>query len=155
MNYLSYFYLFLYYFNSYHGYNWLDRFMNNLKLDTSIISYPSSFKFLPKRLFQLSNLTFLYTVYFIEYPDEYRFNNVLLLNTVVNIGYNVLFDFNEPITSFLHVYWCLPSLKYGFKYKYFNPYVFNNENIYLLLFLISYIPFINKIYTKRIPIIDD
>ena len=153
MNYLSYFYLFLYYFNSYHGYNWLHRYMNNKKLDTSVIFYPASFKFLPKRLFQLSNLTFLYTVYFIEYPDEYRFNNILLLNTVVNIGYNILSGFNEPITSFLHVYWCLPSLKYG--YIYFQPYALNNENIYLLFSLILYIPFINKIYTKRIPIVDD
>ena len=147
--------IFLYFFYSYFGYNSLNRIIENKKIDYALLNY-KAYAFIGKRIFMLSHLAFLYSAFFLEYPNLNRYINVLFLHNVVNIGYFIKWGAKETTTFILHIFWALPVSIYGYYLvDDFNDFKFNNDNIYLTEFLIFYSLIFNHIYTPRIQYIDN
>lgn len=156
---LSKFYIYLYFFYSYFGYNFIYRYLSNKKIDCALLD-SRAYAFIGKRLCMLSHLTFLYSAFFIEYPSLNRYLNTIFLHTVTNGGYYCKWGLSEYSTFFMHVFWSIPVTIYGSNYliiisnDYSNLYI-NYENYGLLLALLGYLKIHNKIYTSRVKYIDE
>ena len=80
----------------------------------------------------------------------------LFLHNIVNIGYFVKWGYSEFTTFILHIYWALPVSIYGyFLVDDFYNFEFNNDNIYLIIFLFFYLFIFDFIYTSRNEYIDN
>ena len=158
MNPVSKLYIFLYFFYSYFGYNLFHRILNKKSIDYALLDR-RAYAFIGKRLCMLSHLVFLYTTYFLEYPNNYRYINTLALHFIVNCGYFYIWKLNEKTTFFMHLFWSLPVIIYkNSYYSYIDidvySYRLTYENIGLLIFLIIYSQNYKCIYTKRLQFID-
>ena len=151
---LSKFYIFLYFFYSYFGYNFVNRILINKRIDYALIHH-RGYAFIGKRICMLSHIAFLYSAYFLENPNFNNYINLIFLHSVVNIGYYLKWGTNEITTFLFHIIWAMPVSIYGFiLIKNYNfDYYYNN--IFMLNFLIFYLSIFNKIYTQRIPGIDN
>jgi len=152
---ISKFYIFLYFFYSYFGYNVINRIINNKKIDYALLDKRAT-AFIGKRLCMLSHLFFLYSAYYLENPNNKRYLNIIILHIIVNSGYYINWGLNEISTSLMHMFWGLPVIFYNIeniKIDYAN-YNFNNENISFYAFLLIYSQFFSYIYTPRIKDID-
>ena len=152
---ISKFYIFLYFFYSYFGYNNINRIINNKKIDYALLD-KKAYAFIGKRLCMLSHLFFLYSAYYLENPNNDRYLNVIILHIIVNSGYYIKWGIIEISTSLMHMFWGLPVIFYNIeniKFDYTN-YNFNNENISFYAFLLIYSQFFSYIYTARIKDID-
>lgn len=161
------FFIFLYFFYSIYGYNFLTRlyFYKNIDYaNFNIISY----SFIGKRLLMLSHLTFLYTSFYLNYPSQNRFINTIILHLFVNIGYFINWGINDIITFVSHIYWSLVFFIFNhyffynhYFYKHFfdlkNDYInyLDYENYFILIFLLFYSNYYKFIYTNRIIGIDN
>lgn len=154
---LSYIYIFFYFYYSYFGYNCINRYLNGKKIDRAIlISCGNSF--IGKRLCMLSHLVLLYSAYFLENPNINTYGNVILLHSVVNIGYYINWGLNELSTLLFHIFWAFPVTIYGSQLLYledFYKYKFNYENLFIICGLLFYVNIYNYIYTPRIEYIDN
>ena len=154
---LSQFYIFLYFFYIYVGYNFIYRPTLNKAIDYALIN-PKAFAFIGKRIFMLSQLTLLYSSIYLQYSTINRYLNVVLLHLIVNTGYFIKWGVDEYSTFYMHVFWALPVVYNGFlKYDYldYTKLQINNENIYLFVGLLLYIPLQKYIYTGRNKYIDN
>jgi len=158
MNQLTKLYIFLYFFYSYFGYNVIYRINSNKRIDYALLN-KRSYAFIGKRIFMLSHLVFLYSAYFLEYPNNDKYINTLGLHIIVNSGYFIIWRFKEKSTFFMHLFWSFPIIIY--KNIYYNhleinlyKYEFNNENIILFILLFVYSQNYKYIYTPRLIYID-
>ena len=106
----------------------------------------------------LSHLVLLYSAYFLENPNINKYGNVVLLHSVVNIGYYINWGLYELSTFLFHIFWAFPVIIYGsqlFKFEDFYNYKFNYENLFMILGLLFYINIYDYIYTPRIEYIDN
>ena len=156
---LSYIYIYFYFHYSYYGYNCINRYLNRKKIDTAILDY-RGYSFIGKRLCMLSNLVLLYSVYFLENPNIKRYGNVILLHSVVNIGYYVNWGVYEVSTFLFHIFWAFPVIVYGLQLielEKNNLYTIklDYENLFIICGLLFYVNIYNYIYTPRIEFIDN
>ena len=154
---ISKFYIFLYFFYSYFGYNVINRISINKTIDYALLD-KKAYAFIGKRLCMLSHLFFLYSAYYLENPNNDRYLNVIILHIIINIGYYIKWGIIEISTSLMHIFWGLPVVFYNFENKIIElewcNYNFNNENISFYAFLLIYSQIFTYIYTPRIENID-
>jgi len=152
-------YVFLYFFYSYFGYNILYRITIKKRIDYALLNN-KSYAFIGKRLCMLSHVVFLYSAFYIEYPNNDRYINTLFLHFIVNSGYFITWRLNEKTTFFMHVFWSFPVILHKNIYYInihfdYNDYKFNYENIGFLFFLLFYLQIYKYIYTPRVEFIDN
>jgi hypothetical protein len=146
--------IFSYFFYCYNGYNSVHRILQNKPIDYAILNY-RGYSFIGKRLFMLSHLVFLYNAYFIEYPDQNTYFNVIILQITVNGGYYIKWGTQELSTFLLHVYHGILIIVQGSHRVIFNNFNLNYENYYVFMFLLFYSRIYHYIYTPRIYKIDN
>lgn len=154
---LSYIYIYFYYHYSYYGYNCVNRYLNEKKIDRAIFNY-KGYSFIGKRLLMLSHLVLLYSAYFLENPNINRYYNVILLHFIVNIGYYINWGIDEVSTILFHIFWTFPVTIYGYKlieFEDFYTFRIDYENLFIIFGLIFYINIYKYIYTPRIKYIDN
>lgn len=149
-------YIFLYIFYSIFGYNCLHRYNIKKKIDICKINY-KSYAFIGKRLLMLSHLDFLYTYYYLTYPNFQRYINLIFLQIIVNGGYYIIWNTSEFSTLFMHIFWGIFIILHSsLNLKYENILInFNSENYLFLLFLLLYLKIYKNIYTTRNIIYDE
>ena len=158
MYFISKIYVFNYFFYSYFGYNIINRIIIKKSIDYALLD-KRAYAFIGKRLFMLSHIVFLYSAFFIEYPNNERYINTLFLHFIVNSGYFAIWSISEKTTFTMHIFWSFPVIIYkNIYYKNIefniNNYKINNENIGFILFLLIYSQIYKYIYTPRIKFID-
>lgn len=158
MNQISKLYIFLYFFYSYFGYNIINRISIKKSIDYALFDR-RAYAFIGKRLCMLSHIIFIYSSFFLEYPNNDRYINTLSLHIIVNIGYFTIWGISEKSTFAMHIFWSFPVIIYKniyYKNIYFDlyNYNFNYENILLINFLLLYSHNYKYIYTPRIKFID-
>ena len=154
---ISYIYIYFYYHYSFCGYNCVNRYLNGKKIDYAILNH-RGYSFIGKRLLMLSHLVLLYSAYFLENPNMNIYGNVILLHSVVNIGYYVNWGVNELSTFLFHIFWAFPVTIYGSQLLELDDFYrckFNIENLFMICGLLFYVNIYDCVYTHRIEYIDN
>lgn len=152
-------YVTFYFIYAIFGYNCAHKYTRNKSIDMANL-IPKSQSFIGKRICMLSLIALLYSAYFLNNPSINTFLNLLLIHSVVIIGYYVKWKIDEPITFYMHVFWIFPVTIYTdySKITYGREIYYNlnlSDNGYMIMFLCYYYLIQGYIYTKRIPGIDN
>ena len=144
-------YILLYIFYCIFGYNFLYRISEKKNIDICKFKI-KSYAFIGKRIVMLSHLDFLYAYYFFLKPTIQKYYNIILLQLVINIGYFIIWKFNEISTLLMHIFWgffIIIHTSFYIKLQDFYIMQFNNQNYLLIIFLFFYLQIYKFIYTKR------
>jgi hypothetical protein len=154
---LSKIYVGLYIFYGIFGYNCVHRYIHNYPID--IVSFnPISYRFICKRTCMLSLISLLHSSYFLNNTSIVTLFDTILINSVVVIGYYTKWKIDEPVTFYMHVFWCFPAIMCAdyskITYKELQNYTIIYDNMYMIYFLCCYYYIQEYIYTKKLPLID-
>lgn len=149
MNLLSLIYIILYICYIILGPHFIRRIINKDKL-----LIVNNSKQLLKRIFYLSYLSLLYNAYYFSNPSLETFYNVVLINTIVIIGFIIKWHYLKNIDPYYlsgiisHILLSIPIFISPFFLDLSGKYKIGCQTIFNLLFLFIYGFIINIIYLK-------
>jgi len=108
----------------------------------------NSFKFLPRRAIKLSLLVLLFSAFLFWTRNFYSFIAVAFIHAIIVICYYIKFQFHDPISYAIHIFWALPVWLMPLFSKF--TYTKNKDIILTLIFLMIYYTVQEYVYIEPV-----